>query len=207
MPNVPNVPGVPPLSSYSASTIVLLAADAAAVVGALLNGPQWGVFLDGLPVIEPDSFVSWEFRQDFPISDYQVEQGAFASYDKVQLPAEIRVSVSAGGAIENRQAVLNQVDAVMNTVDLYDVLTPEGTYLDYNFTHRDLRRTARNGVGLLIIDLWLTEVRENAQAQFQSTQTPAVAGQVGVGSVQPTDPSAAAQAKVQGAGIGSTGGT
>src|SRR5215469_5882183 len=42
----------------------------------------------GLPTIFPvaASFVDVEYKQDWPISDYPVEQGGFQSYDKVRLP-------------------------------------------------------------------------------------------------------------------------
>jgi hypothetical protein len=184
MTNVPKVPGVPSLGSYEASSIVLLIADA---INLVIGAPQslWGIFLDGEPVIESDSMISFDLRQDLPISDYQVEEGAFQSYDKVQLPTEIRVRVSAGGDIANRQRFLQSIDAVMNTTDLYDVVTPEQVYPSYNFTHRDLRRESEKGNGLIVVDLWMTQVRESVQTTFSNTATPGGAGQQNSGNVQP----------------------
>jgi hypothetical protein len=187
MPNIPNVPGVPPLDSFLPEPLALLVQD---VVSALLGiAPQWGVFLDGVPVIEADSTVDFEFKQDFPISTYPVEQGGFQSYDKVQLPAEIRVRYAAGGTEANRQSFLVSIDSNINTTTLYDVVTPEAVYLSYCFTHRDFARRAKNGVGLIIVDLWLEEIRETSAATFTNTQSPAVAGQSGQGNVQPQTPS------------------
>ncbi len=183
MPNVPNAPGVPPLSSYGASNVALLIADVIASIGGQA-GTQWGIFLNGAPIIDGDSVVSFDFKQDFPVSDYPVEKGGFQSYDKVQLPADIRVRYSAGGSIANRQVFLDSIEAVMNTVDLYDIVTPEITYLGYNFTHRDFRRTAANGVGLIVVDLWLTEIRVTSTATFINTQQPGEAGQQNGGNVQ-----------------------
>jgi len=89
---------------------------------------------------------------------------------------------------------------VMNTTDLYDVVTPEQTLTSYNFTHRDWRRMARNGVGLIQVDLWLTEVRTTSTTTFssstssmpqgtnlQNTQQPGDAAQIGNGNVPPQD--------------------
>lgn len=205
MADIPNVPGVPPLASYGTNAIVLLTQDLAAVLIGNLE-QQWGIFRDGIPVIIADSTISFEFRQDFPISDYPVEAGGFQNYDKVQLPAEIRVRLSAGESIANRQAFLSSIDTVINTTDLYDVLTPEATYLGYNFTHRDFRRRAENGVGLIVVDLWLTEIRETSTATFANTQQPSEAGKQSVGNVQPQTVSASAAAKVQATAVGGGGG-
>lgn len=184
MPAVPNVLGVPRLSSYSIGDAVLLVADG--ILASLFSSsPSWGIFRNGLPVIDSDSTVSFELKQDFPISDYPVEKGGFQSYNKVQLPTDIRVSVAGGGSDASRQVFLASIDAVMNTTDVYDVVTPEKVYTGYNFSHRDFRRTAHNGVGLITVDLWLIEIRATATANFQSTQQPGVAGQQGLGNVQP----------------------
>lgn len=189
MPDVPNVPGVPALASFGAALAALLTTD---LVPALFGtaGPQWGIFLNGEAVVAADSNVKFELRQDFPISDYPVENGGFQNYDKVQLPIDIRVAVTAGGSVSNRQAFLASIDAVMNTTDLYDVVTPETVYTGYNFTHRDFRRTADRGVGLIMVDLWLTEIRVTATANFSSTQQPSESGQQNVGNVQPGTPNA-----------------
>ena len=187
MANVPKVPGVPSLGSYAASVISLLIDD---VINLVLGDTEnvWGIYLDGAQVIEADSMAAFDFRQDLPISDYQVEEGAFQSYDKVQLPTEIRVRVACGGDIASRQAFLQSIDAVMNTTDLYDVVTPEAVYQSYNFTHRDFRRSGDQGNGLIVVYLWLTQVRESSQATFTNTQTPGGAGQQNAGNVQPQTP-------------------
>ena len=54
MADVPNVPGVPSLSSYAANTVVLLVED---VLSALFGfaPPEWGIFLNGLPVLSYDN--------------------------------------------------------------------------------------------------------------------------------------------------------
>lgn len=188
MANVPKVPGVPSLGAYAASLITLLIDD---VINLVIGGSEnvWGIYLDGDRVIEADSLAAFDLRQDNPISDYQVEDGGFQSYDKVQLPTEIRVRVACGGDIAARQTFLQSIDAVMNTTDLYDVVTPEAVYPSYNFTHRDFRRSGDQGNGLIVVDLWLTQVRESAQASFTNTQTPGGAGQQNSGNVQPQTPS------------------
>jgi hypothetical protein len=195
--DVPNVPGVPPLPSYSPNNIVLLVADAIAAIIGFFAGPQWGIFLNGAPVLSYDNQVSFGYKQDWALSNYPVEQGAFQTYDKVQLPSEIRCRFSAGASVTNRESMLSSVDAVMSDTNLYDVVTPENVFLGYNFTHRDYDRAAEN-VGLIVIDVWLQEIMETATAQYQNTSTPAVAGQNGLGNVSTSTPSSAVQGGVSG---------
>lgn len=198
MPNVPNLPGVPPLNSYSATGVALLAAD---IVSAIFgfSSQQWGIFLDGEPVLAYDTQVNFSYSQEWKVSTYPVEQGAFQSYNKVQMPSAVRCRFSAGASATNRQEMLDSIDAVMSTTELYDVVTPEAVYLGYNFVHREYDREAAN-VGLVQVDVILTEIMETATAQFQNTSTPVVAGQVGLGQVgvPQTDPATQASVAQQG---------
>lgn len=180
MPFVPNVPGVPPLSSFIPNAIVPLLGDAIGLILGALNIQTWGIFLDGVPVLTYDNFVSFDYSQDWEISTYPVEDGSFTAYDKVQRPAEIRVSVSAGGSVANRQVMLLAIDAQMSTTLTYDIVTPETVYLNYNFIRREFDRAASN-VGLVLVHLYFMEIIETATSIFQNTFSPANAGQVGLG--------------------------
>lgn len=122
-------------------------------------GPQWGIFLDGAPTVDANSVISFEYRKDFTISDYPVEQGGFESYDKVQLPGICKVRYAQGGSVADRQAFLASIEAIDNDTNLYDVVTPEVTYISFNIHHVDYRRTANQGMGLITVDVWLTEIR------------------------------------------------
>jgi hypothetical protein len=184
MPDIPNVPGVPQLSSYSPNSVVLLVADAVAAFGSIF-GPNWGIFLDGAQAFPYNSVVDFDFKQDFPVSDYQQEDGGFQSYDKVQLPFDVKVRVASGGAESDRQALISAVQDASNTLNLYDVMTPEQTYSNCYITHVDYKRQSTNGVGLVVIDIWFIEIRITSTSTFSNTQTPAVAGQQSTGNVAP----------------------
>ncbi len=188
MPQVPNLPGVPPLSSYAANPIVLLIADVLTILG-FFGAPGWDVLLNGMSVIDFDSVVDFEFKQETPISDYQVEDGGFQSYDKVQLPAEIQVTFAAGGSVSRRQSFLASIDAEFNTVDLYDIVTPEQVYPSFNFVRREVhKREAERGVGLIMVTIVFVEVRVASTATFTNTQQPQAAGQQNAGTGQPQAP-------------------
>lgn len=194
-PNVPNVPGVPPLRrnpNALSATLTLLVADA---VRFFVSGlaPQWGIFLDGAPVIVADSVVSFGFKQDWPISDYPIEEGSFESYDKVETPFMTRVRLACGGSTSRRQAFIDSIAAIVGDLNLYDVVTPEIVYENVNVTHWDYNRTAQNGVGLVTVDLWLLQIRVNATATFSNTKSPSAAGTQSGGAVQTVPPTPSQQ--------------
>ena len=187
MVNVPNVPGIPPLPSYSGVGIALLVADAVSVLNSLV-GSQWGIFLDGVQAFDYNSVVDFAYKRDWAIADYQVEQGGFQSYDKVQMPFDVRVRVASGGSEIERQALLDTVLAAADTLDLYEVVTPEQVYPSCNISHVDFSRSATNGVGMIIIDIWFLEIRITSTSTFNNTQQPGNAGQQNTGNVSPQTP-------------------
>ena len=182
MANVPNVPGVPPLASFSSSVITLLVADAITLLGGLL-APLWGVFLNGLPVIAADSVVSLGFKQEWAISNYPVEKGAFESYDKVQTPFEARVRFASGGSLANRQDLLNSIAAIAGDLNQYDVVTPEVIYQSVNVADYHYSREAARGLGLMVVDVLLLQIRVSATQTF--TQSPSSSNPQSVGQIQP----------------------
>lgn len=189
-PNVPNVPGVPPLLRAFLpvlNTIQPLSFDTFGGFG-FSPAPQWGIFKNGQPVVTADSVQRIEYRQDWDMLDYPLEQGAFESYNKVNGPFEAKVRFATGGTEADRQALLSSIEAIASTLEFYDVVTPEKIYQSTNIVHFDYSRTAANGVGLLQVDVWLLEIRVNATAQFSNTQADASADPVNDGTVQTTDP-------------------
>jgi hypothetical protein len=141
------------------------------------------------------SFIEFDFAQDWRIPNYPVEQGAFQSYDKVQLPFDVRVRIAAGGDPSDRQAFLNTVLAMSGSLALFDVVTPELTYTSCNIHHVDWRRTARNGVELISVELWFQQISVSSSATFQNVLSPVNASPQGNGSVLPQTPSAIVQSE------------
>ncbi len=204
------------------ASIELLLADAEDLALGLLLAPTWGVYLNGMPVIQPASqlgsaingllqpisdiaslvglpnivpvsasTVDFEFAQDFPISTYPQEQGAFQSYDKVTLPFDVKLKLACQGNVSQRQAFLNSCLAIAASFALFDVVTPELTFTSVNCTHIDWPRSAKRNNNLIVVDLWFAEIPVNAQAAFSNTAQPGDAGGKSLGLVQTSDPSAA----------------
>lgn len=185
MPNVPKLPGVPTLASYASFTASVLIADTIASITALFR-TQWGAFKNGVAVIFADNVVDLSFKQDWAISSYPIEQGGFESYDKVNSPFEVRVRFSSGGSELDRQSLLKSVTTVSKSLELFDIVTPEATYPNVNLMHYSYQRAADHGAGMIVVDTWWVEIRQNAQAAFSNTKSPSGAGAVNGGTTPTT---------------------
>jgi hypothetical protein len=106
-PDVPNAPGVPPVQrddSNSGGTIQpRLTSDSQAISNRTAG--QWGIYTtSGGQVLEWDNVISVEGAEEFRNSDYPVEKGGFATYNKVTVPFETRVIMTKGGPLSEEAA-------------------------------------------------------------------------------------------------------
>ena len=144
---------------------------------------QWGIFQNGIPVVVADTVTSFEYRQEWVLSDFPLEGGAFQSYDKVYVPYDARFRFVSGGSEANRAALLSSVQAIAGNLTLYDAASPEAIYLSCNIRHFDYRRTSTRGVGLIEVDVWLEQVNVG-NSPANNTAQPSGADPVNDGSVQ-----------------------
>lgn len=190
-PKVPLAPGVPPLFRPQPvyGSIVLLASDALSLLKASL-GPQWGIFDDtGQPVLVGDSVVAVGVKKDYRISNFPVEQGSFASYNKVETPFDARVTFTIGGTDTDRATFLGMVRKAAASLKLFSVVMPELIFTSANLTRFDFERRSRSGVSLLTVDVWMEEVRTAVKASpKEKTAEPSGAKPEALGSVQATTP-------------------
>ena len=194
-PNVPFAPGVPPVPRSPldppSPTPPALTGDSPDISNQTQSSqsPQWGIFdASNNPVIAPDTIVGFDFKRDYTIPVYPIEDGGFASYNKVARPFEPRFTMSMGGTEADRTGFLTVLETIVADLNLYSVATPEYTWPNANLVHWDIKRTAEKGVTLLTVDVWLQEVRVAPAPTF--TNTKAVSGQSpqGGGTVQASEP-------------------
>ena len=220
-PNVTPGPGVPSIFSQvgnAQNEAVLVTSDALSIVK-LFFPPQWGLFTDdgspafsafglgGGPLAAASStvlgavgaggisVVEVEYRKDHRISSAQQEQGSFLSYDKVEMPFDARISYAVSGAalLGTLSNFLAQALAYQQALTMFSFIMPEMTYPSCNIVHHDFKRTARSGATMVIVDIWVEEVRITGTSQFSNTttQNPASANPSSGGSPQPTSVPAA----------------
>lgn len=196
-PNVPYAVGVPSVLRNALNDAFSAANDTAAPAtsdGSAVEANQppirWGVYTgDGSPAVIGDGCVAFEYTKDYRVSDYPQEDGSFRSYNKVETPFQLRVTIQKSGSSPDRQAFLNSVEAVVaDAGTLYEVITADQTYSSLTVTHADYRRTAVSGATLLSVELWCEQIRVTATLALSNTAQPSGASQVNDGSVQPQTP-------------------
>lgn len=171
----------------SFNNIALLTSDAVSVISAF-SGPQWGIFdsnhvqvvgqgilgalLSNVTGFGNGNFLDLDYHVRYAISEYPVEQGAFQSYNKVQTPFDVAVTITAGGSDANRTLLLTQVEAIIGSTQQYTVMMPEGTLNSVNPIAYGYRRTHDKGLGLLEVNILFKQVRPAGNPTFSTTQTP-----------------------------------
>lgn len=208
-PQVPRLPGVPQLVrsglNFPPNNVSLGPQVQSTLGGSIQAGPTWQI-LDASfnPVIVPDSFLNFDARKEWKLSDYSVQAGSFSSYNKVIVPFETSVRFSKGGNLSARASFLQSIDDISGDTNLYTIVTPEKTYPSVNVTRNEVTRRGAEGAFFLCeVDVYFRQILETA-AQYSSTaantsnaQDPAALPPVNQGTVQPSDdvpPAAAATA-------------
>lgn len=164
---------------------------------------QWGIFtLEGDFAVPCDNVIAFENALEARISDYPVAPNdtdnpsqtvGFGSYNKVILPYDIRLIMSRGGTVEDRQEFLKAVSDAWQSTELFDVVTPECVYLNVNVVGVRRMAAGDRGMGLMVLEVALRKVRQSATLSFTQTKEPSGAGQVKDGSVQAQKPADAQQ--------------
>ena len=204
-PDVPNYPGVPPIPRTDPNTppgVTLgLGPTQPVLANAMQAQARWGIYdADGnqIGATPGGSILStsdFEYTKELKSSTFPVEQGSFAAYNKVELPAFSTVTLAFQGSPADRSIFLNAIDAACKSTNLYSVVSPEVTYANYSLDRYTFLRRAQRGVTLLVVEIILTEIRQ-VSAQYLTIQTginnpqnPAAVPPVSQGTGQPLPPS------------------
>lgn len=193
IPGLPNLPhgAVPPgFASIASQALASLLWQASQLP------PAWGVFdSNGNQVVTPDSVVDFSHRPQSEISNFPVQKGQFASYNKVVLPFMLQLRFAKAGTQADRSQFLSDIEALYQSINLYSVITPERTYNSVNLEYYEVtRRGARGAYFLTEVDLYFIQIQEvTAQyaqnaVQLPNAQSGAAQPVSNVGSVQPQNP-------------------
>lgn len=135
-----------------------------------------------------------DYTKEMRVSDFPVEGGGFASYNKVELPANAVVTLALAGTESQRTTFLNAIDTVCKSTQLCTVITPEVTYDNYTIERYRYQRRATRGATLLMVEVSLKEIRDVAAqyttvvAPITNPQNPSATSPVSNGVTQPTAP-------------------
>lgn len=104
-PDIPAFPGVSDIP-INTGNIIPSAADLSVtnIIGAVRSGSflsayqtlfglKYGIYKEGKPIIEVDTILEINISNQSQISDYPIETGSFATYNKVALPSTYRLEM------------------------------------------------------------------------------------------------------------------
>lgn len=190
-PNIPKAPGVPPIPrsvNFPPIAQVGLGAIQSIIWRAFQVSSQWGIFdSKGRALGDPAKFTGLlggaietiglgstlstnavDFSKESRISDFPVERGSFASYNKVETPANPIVTLCLSGSSGDRRAFIDAIDKASKSTALYSVVTPEVVYINYSVERYNYQRRNSRGATLLLVEITLKEVREVSTQYTQS---------------------------------------
>ena len=182
--------GIPALLNLAALPFELLI-EARAVLSLIipLNEQPYGIYdSTGNIALSVDGFIELSVINDSQLANYRIEEGAFSTYNKVNTPAEYRMTVvkevnddTFYGAYATPLAGINRkvgtfgflrlLDAISNDINLYSILTPDRTFMNCNLKRYDYQRNSENGTNILIIGLIFEEVMNTDEVVFNAQNT------------------------------------
>lgn len=137
-------------------------------IGSAPASQAYGIFLHegGGQVLVADSIINLDYQNDSRMPTYPQMSGGFQTYSKVNTPFDIRIRLTKMGTVAERGAFLAEVEAAAKGLDLYDIVTPEKTYLAVNIEKIAHVHNAQSGATKMTIDLVFLEIRNTVTASF-----------------------------------------
>ena len=114
----------------------------------------------GEAVVAFTSFLSLDLRNESRVVSGPVEEGSFATYNKVETPLEVDVSLGIQGDDATLQSALDSLNALQAGTELVNLVTPNAEYQDLNLESFSYRRRREDGLGVLWVDLSLVGVKQ-----------------------------------------------
>lgn len=171
-PQVAQLPGVPQLvrANQAINTVQLAVGAVQKFLGSPSKQLVWGVFdQDGNAVIKPDSYYGFENQNRWKVAQFPIQDGDFQSYNKVIIPRSITLKITQGGSLQQRSTLLSALQSIGGDTNLYNIIVPEGTYLNFNCEGYTIRRMGREGAYYFAdLDVNFTNIKQ-ATSVYSST--------------------------------------
>ena len=155
-----------PIGSFSPQVAVL---QTLAIVASLLPKinppvPLYAIVASDtlIPLTVPSSWGEFQRQYETQVSDYPVETGAFALYNKVRKPITINVSLTKAGSDVARFAWLAAIEQqeAQSPLQLYTIISPQGVFSDYTLTGLSHETRPDRGSNILHLSLSFTQVQK-----------------------------------------------
>lgn len=114
------------------------------------------------PLTVPDSWGEFAPRYESQVSDYPIETGAYAVYNKVRRPTGVTVTLVKTGSDVARftwLAAIQQAEAQEPT-RLYTLISPQGVYVDYTLMNMSFETRPDRGSNMLYLTLQFLQIAQ-----------------------------------------------
>ena len=177
---LPDLPALPDISLPEISLSGLMGTLSDSLAGTLDNMlpglygaaalPEWYLMDEwGNIPITFTSFISMELRAEGRAVSTAVEEGSFASYNKVNSPLSINCTLGFMGDDAALQYALHLLTIFQEDTFLLSLVTPNAEYENLNLVAYSYQRRRENGLGMLYVDLQLEEIRQ-VEAQYTNVK-------------------------------------
>lgn len=136
----------------------------------------------GVAVLDYDTFVEVKYEDKFKVSDFPVEQGSFATYNKVRHAAVCHVRLAITDDPARRGAFIEALATLAGSTRTMNIVTQDATYLNQTLESYTIVRAPQHGWGKVIADLMFIEVRE-VFAAYANAKMPGANGSKSSGQV------------------------
>ena len=136
---------------------------------------RWGLYDEqGRQAAVFDAFFGISLKAEAKVTGSPVERGGFASYNKVNAPTRLQVTLGRTGRASVCAAILDRLEELKVGTELISVITPDRVLDGYSLAGFDYTYQAADGVDRLVVTLALEEVRQ-VDAEYSDQQLPRAA--------------------------------
>lgn len=112
------------------------------------------------PIVSFQTILSVEIVDDSNVANTVIEDGSFVSYNKVERPSQIQISLILEGLQDQQQKDLETLRSFKASTVNVTVVTPFESYPNMNITGIRVNRTSDQGASQTFVDIILQEIRE-----------------------------------------------
>lgn len=112
-----------------------------------------------------NSMLEFSAEKASRLPDEPIEQGSFATYNRVIEPIVISCRLAVEGYPSQLHRIVDRLTTLSENDEKVVLVTPEQTYQNMMLESFDYRRDSMSGRGVLFVDLRLKEIREVKSAQ------------------------------------------
>lgn len=114
----------------------------------------------GRGIVAFGSFIEAEIKDAYKVTQYPLEEGGLAAYDKTASPLDVYVTLAKSGDDAEIGEALDTLMALAAGTELVSLVTPEKEYENLNIDNVNFTRKREDGLGVVYFELHLVEIRQ-----------------------------------------------